>query len=442
MKRVLIISYYWPPTGGSGVQRWVKFVKYLPGAGWLPVVYTPENPEQLVVDHSLEKDLPKEAIILKQHIWEPYSLYSKLRGNKKSKNTPVEAISGAGKGSWKDRLALWIRSNLFIPDPRSLWIKPSVRFLKKYLNDNPVDVIISTGPPHSMHLIAKKVAKSMDIPWVADFRDPWTEVFYFKYLKMSKRSRNKHLKLEQSVFDQADRILVVSESMKTDTLKRLSDDRRSKISVIPNGFDEDDFSTKVSQREPFFTLTHTGLFAKEGDPDKLWKALGILSIMEPLFKEKLRIRIIGKIDPEVLESIRSAGLEDNCINMGYMDHSDVILWQQKASVLLLPLRKEPEAKAIISGKFFEYLASGRPIMAFGPVDGDLGDMIRETSSGTILDFEDEPAIRETIMTLWKEYCERGDLANTNSGAIDKYSRRSLTKSLVEILNSLPDNKKS
>ena len=435
MRRALIISYYWPPTGGSGVQRWVKFAKYLPQFGWQPVIYTPKNPEQISTDHSLVGDIPDCAIVLKRHITEPYSLYAKLTG-KKSGATPVEVISSAGKGSRRDRFALWVRSNLFVPDPRVLWIRPSAKYLKRYLRENPVDVIISTGPPHSMHLIAKKLSKKMNIPWVADFRDPWTDVFYFKHLNMSGRIRRKHKRLEMEVMEKANRILVVSGQMERDFQKRLSQEDQHKIRVIPNGYDEDDFPCETVEKESFFTLTHTGLFAKEGNPDKLWMALGELASKDSAFKEKLRIRIIGKVDPQVLSSLDKEGLSDNYINMGYLDHFEAIEWQRRASLLLLPLRKEPEAKGIVTGKFFEYLASGTEIMAFGPPDGNLAELLKETSSGMIFDFEDERAIGETVRKYWQNYLDGKLLSNSNSSHATKYSRKALTGQLVNVLNEL------
>ncbi len=186
MKRVLIISYYWPPTGGSGVQRWVKFAKYLPQEGWQPVIYTPENPEQLVVDFSLGEEVPEEVEVIRRRIFEPYSLYKKvLRGSGHSREAVEVNPVNAQNKSFVQKAAMWVRGNFFRPDPRCLWIGPSVRFLKKYIAEHPVDLIVSTGPPQSMHIIGMKIARETGLPWVADFRDPWTKIFYFKHLMMA-----------------------------------------------------------------------------------------------------------------------------------------------------------------------------------------------------------------------------------------------------------------
>ena len=209
MKRVLIISYYWPPAGGSGVQRWVKFSKYLPSEGWQPVIYTPSNPELIAEDRSLADDIPPEAEVIRKHIFEPYNAYRKLTGKTGSESGEVNPINAGSKTPWQ-RLALFVRGNFFIPDPRCFWVRPSVRFLEKYLKRHPVDIIVSTGPPHSMHLIAMKLARATGLPWVADFRDPWTRMFYFKHLSLTRWAMGRHRRLEKKVLDNASVIVAVS----------------------------------------------------------------------------------------------------------------------------------------------------------------------------------------------------------------------------------------
>jgi glycosyltransferase involved in cell wall biosynthesis len=473
LKKVLIITYYWPPSGGSGVQRWLKFAKYLPQFGWEPIIYTPENPEANAVDPALVKDISPDTTILKTKIWEPYGIYKSLLGRGKKGgdkgDKPAEAkkittatariqanLISSGNTSLSHRISLWIRGNFFIPDPRCFWIKPSVKYLKEYLKKHPVDAIVSTGPPHSMHLIAKGIAQATGIKWIADFRDPWTEIFYFKHLKLSKYAYNKQRRLEQQVLDGADAVLVVSRQMQEDFAKRTS----TPVKVITNGFDPDDFlpaephrdNATENQSTTRFSLIHTGIFVDNGNPDYLWEALGEKAKAEPQFKEDLEIRLMGQVDASVLEGIEKAGLQGNLINMGYVPHSTATMWQQKATALLLPLRKEPEAAAILTGKFFEYLASGAPILAFGPVEGDLAKALQETASGTIVDFEDKEGTRREIDTLYTEFLngkrcgQRADedvngekfvhisgSARKISPQAMKYSRKALTQKLAEIL---------
>ncbi|MBE9481851.1 MAG: glycosyl transferase family 1, partial [Bacteroidetes bacterium] len=174
MKKVLIITYYWPPSGGAGVQRWLKFVKYLREFGWEPIVYTPENPEAPDIDNSLEKDIPDNLTVIKRKIWEPYTAYKKFIGQEKEQKINAGFLSENKKPKLSENISVWIRGNFFIPDARKFWIKPSVKFLTNYLKNNPVDAMISSGPPHSMHMIALGLKQRLGIPWLADFRDPWT----------------------------------------------------------------------------------------------------------------------------------------------------------------------------------------------------------------------------------------------------------------------------
>ena len=244
MKRVLIIAYYWPPAGGSGVQRWVKFSKYLPSQGWQPVIYTPLNPEITSVDETLLADIPAEAEVIKTKIIEPYSAYRMIMGSKQSTDMKtlmssktaatggeVNPINNDGKLSLKKRLSLFIRGNFFIPDPRVWWVRGSVKFLKQYLREHPVDVIVTTGPPHSMHLIGRGLAKETGLPWIPDFRDPWTKIFYYKHLHLTGWADRKHHRLEQAVLDEATAVLTVTPAVQTDYQARTS----TPVAMITNG---------------------------------------------------------------------------------------------------------------------------------------------------------------------------------------------------------------
>ena len=216
MKKALVITYYWPPSGGAGVQRWLKFVKYLRSFGWEPVIYTPENPEFPETDHSLDKDVPGQLKVLKQPIWEPYDTYKKILGRRKDEKINAAFLSEKKKNSALENLSVWIRGNFFIPDARKFWIKPSIRFLLHYLQKDPVDVIISTGPPHSMHLIAMKVSGKLGLPWLADFRDPWTNIDFYKDLKLTSWADAIHRRLEKQVLGKADAVTVISPGMAAD----------------------------------------------------------------------------------------------------------------------------------------------------------------------------------------------------------------------------------
>lgn len=438
MKKVLIITYYWPPSGGSGVQRWLKFAKYLPKYGWQPIIYTPSNPESPATDSSLEGEVPAEAVVIKRPISEPYQAYKRLfgkGGGNKGGASVVNPINQSGKKSFIQKLSLWVRANLFIPDPRIFWVRPSVSYLTKYLEENPVDAIVSTGPPHSMHLIARELHRRTGIRWVADFRDPWTEIFYFKHLPMTFWAKKRHKHLERSVVREADAVVSVTRQMTSDFAALLEDDAsKGKLHTICNGYDESDFITlgEVAP-EKTFTLTHTGLFSADGNPLNLWRVLAELCCEDPGFKRDLKIRLIGNVDREVLDAIDSKGLTPNLENMGYLPHSQIPAIQQSAWGLLLPLRNEPESKAILAGKFFEYLAAGRPIVAFGPQDGEMARVLKETHSGVIFEWDETSTLKKQILDLYRIYCSGIRATDADRTAITKYSRRTLTSEMVKVL---------
>ncbi|MBR2065227.1 MAG: glycosyltransferase family 4 protein [Bacteroidales bacterium] len=436
MKRVLIISYYWPPTGGSGVQRWVKFAKYLPEEGWQPVIYTPENPEQLAVDTTLEAEIPVETEIIKTHITEPYGLYKKfLRRSGHSKEAVEVNPVNAQNKSFAQKAAMWVRGNFFRPDPRCLWIRPSVKFLKKYLKEHPVDLIVSTGPPQSMHMIGLRLAEGTGLPWIADFRDPWTKIFYFKHLSMTKTTERWHEKMEKKVLDNASAVVAVSPLVQKDFQSMT----KTPVELITNGFDECDFPQGECHEadggpDRDFIITHTGLFAADGNPTTLWEVLSERCSKDEKFKKHLKIKLIGKTDDQIKNAIAEAGLKDNVIDMGYQPHAKAIEEQRTASLLILPLRKEPEYKAVLPGKLFEYLASLRPVLGIGQPDGAMSMILDSTKAGVVLDWEDKASIGKFIEQCWKKHLE-GRLTASDAD-ISQFSRRNLTRRMAQLFEKL------
>lgn len=437
MKKVLVITYYWPPSGGSGVQRWLKTSKYLPEFGWEPVIYTPENPDVNSIDESLLSDVSPDLKVIKRKITEPYGFYKIITGKKKGEHLQANIVSSEKKG-FVQKISAYIRANWFIPDPRCWWIKPSVKFLKNYIKslapENRPSAIISTGPPHSMHLIARDIHKDMNIPWIADFRDPWTNIFYFKHLGLSAKSLRKHKALEASVLNEADKVVVVTGQMKSEFSTGEYAGLEDKIYVISNGFDPDDFSSvkKAETDDGKFVVAHTGLMPESANPDMLWKVLGDGVKSDPGFKEKLLIVTMGQTDASVKNDIAENGLSDNFKDLGYVSHSTSISWMKRADILLLPLRKEKESKAILTGKFFEYLAAGNNILAFGPTDGDLAKALSETGSGIICEFNDENSIKNAFAKLQKPLNPTPE----QMAERQKYSRRSGAENFAELLNQI------
>lgn len=438
MKRVLIITYYWPPSGGSGVQRWLKMSKYLPEFGWQPVIYTAENAEYPVEDPSLEKDVCPETEVIHRPITEPYSFYKKLLGIKKEQKVKAGFIdeSGQQKG-WKGRLSIWIRGNFFVPDARCWWVKPSVKYLKAYLKEHPVDVIISTGPPHSMHLIAMKLKKALGIPWVADFRDPWTEIDYYGDLHLSHRADRKHHRLEHEVLTKADNVVAVGWDM-AEGLEKLG---ANHVYTIPNGFDWDLQATPMPEPlTPEFTLTHVGIIGANRNDHQLWKALNELASNNEDFHKALRIKLVGQVDQSVVSAITENNLQDNTEFIPYMPHDQVFQLQQTSQVLLLLINNTPNAKGILTGKLFEYLASGRPILCIGPEDGDAARIITEAHAGQTVNFDDKDKMKVVIHKLYKGWTENG-LTSNGSTDIERYSRKALASEYVRLLDKTNTNQR-
>lgn len=440
MKRVLIISYYWPPTGGSGVQRWVKFAKYLPQEGWQPVIYTPENPEQLAVDASLEAEVPAEAEIVKTRIIEPYELYRKFLRKSGHGEAAVEVNPvNAQNKSLLQKAAMWVRGNLFRPDPRCLWIGPSVRFLKNYLKDHPVDLIVSTGPPQSMHMIGRRLSLETGLPWIADFRDPWTKIFYFKHLSMMPSTQKWHRRMEKKVLDDASAVVAVSPLVQQEFQVMT----QTSVELITNGFDECDFPEGRAEKaaggpDNDFVITHTGLFAADGNPTVLWKVLADKCKADDSFRKHLKIKLVGKTDSQITGSLEAAGLSDNVINLGYQPHAVAVEEQRAASLLILPLRKEPEYKAVLPGKLFEYLASWRPVLGIGQTDGAMSIILNTTKTGLVLDWNDEASLARFIELCWQRHL-KGELT-VEDADLTQFTRKELTRRMAALFDRVTTQK--
>lgn len=421
--KVLIITYYWPPAGGSGVQRWLKFVKYLRDFNIEPIIYTVQNTKYAIEDSSLLAEVPDGIEVLRQPIFEPNSLFSSF--GKKNKKQSSGFLNP--NPSFFGRIIQYIRANYFIPDARKFWIKPSVKYLTDYLQKHHVDAIISTGPPHSMHMIAMLVKEKTGIKWISDFRDPWTEIDYFHQLPLTKRSKSKHLELEKKVITSSDALIVVGE-----TMKESFDKLNSNIHVITNGFDEESRNENVDI-DSNFTITHIGMMNADRNPTVLWEALKEIVKKNDEFRKDLKIQLVGKIAPEVEESIRDFD-ENNIVLIDYVNHQEAKVFQRKSQLLLLAINNVPSAKGILTGKLFEYLQANRPILGVGPTDGDAAEIIKRTNSGIMIDFDAAAQMKEEILRYYEMF-KNAEL-NLGNQNIKKYHRKELTKELSEILASL------
>lgn len=429
MKKVLVITYYWPPSGGGGVQRWLKFVKYLPQFGWEPIVYTPENPEYPSLDQSLLKDVSPDLKIIRHSIFEPYGFYKRFVGLKKGDKINTGFLSESKKPKKAEGIAVWIRGNLFIPDARKFWIKPSVSYLSNYLKENPVDVVVTTGPPHSMHLIGFGLKKKLGLKWVADFRDPWTNIDFYEELKLSSWADKKHHRLEQKVLDNADGIIGVGKGYIENLL---TIPKTTPIKIITNGFDEDDFENIIYAEREEFTISHFGSMNKTRNPEGLWKALSKIKVKNPELFKIVKVKLFGKVDHMIISSAAKYGLADKVELVDYIPHDKMMKELVNSSLLLLIINNISQGNRLIPGKVFEYIGSGKPILGLGTIDSEIAEILKESESGKMLDWNDVGEIEAYIITELNK-SKNEDLPNRNK---HKYSRKFLTNKLVQFLNDI------
>ncbi len=429
MKKVLIVTYYWPPSGGSGVQRWLKFVKYLPQFGWTPYVLTPSNPSFAIRDESLVKDVPDKVSVIKLPIWEPYGLFfwfSKVFGKKELKQS--DFISTGKKSAFR-KISAWIRGNFFIPDARVFWVKPAVIFLKEFIKSNDIQTIITTGPPHSIHLIGLRLKKrSPSLRWIADFRDPWTEWDLLDTLSLTARAWNTHRKMEQQVLMQADRVITIAPFH----ARRLESLSGRKVEVITNGFDEDDFSEIKRVKTSRFTIRHIGMVDELRDPRPVMEVLSELCAGDPEFASHLSVGFIGNVNSEFKDYVTSRpALQAITVFIDHLPHDQLLKLYGETDLQLLVLAHTAIAPGNLPGKFFEYLASGNPILALGPVKGDAGEVLGQTKTGEIFERHDKEGIRASILRFYGRW-QRGEV---DPKSISFFTRKNLTAQLVRLLES-------
>lgn len=426
MKKVLIITYYWPPAGGPGVQRWLKFVKYLPEHHIHPIVYCPKNPSYPTLDHTLSKEVDSKITVLKHPIKEPLR-FLKMLFKTKTNTLSKGGIPDSKKQGLFERFLLFVRGNFFVPDARIFWVKPSIKFLSSYISKHQIDTIITTGPPHSVHLIGMQLKTQHHLQWYADFRDPWTDISYHKNLNLTHSAKQKHLKLERQVLNTSDHIIVTS----SQTKKLFSKITKHPISVITNGFDNENRSPVPLDSE--FSLTHIGSLLDQRNPMLLWEVLSELTEELPDFKSQFQLVLVGNVSAEIRATIESAGLKSYLNLVGSVAHNEAVNYQSKTQVLLLIEANTREASYIIPGKLFEYLNANRPIVALGPKQSDIPSILEDTNTGFYFDYENKSALKSHILTLYKRY--KNNTLSVDSKQTERFSRKYCTQQLAELLKS-------
>ena len=422
MKRVLIITYYWPPSGGSGVQRWLKFVKYLPGLDWMPTIITTENGDYPAIDESLLKDVPSIIKVIRTKTLTFGNLFHKVI----RKKIPYGSLDTNKDDSFLRKISIWIRLNFIIPDARKIWNKQAFKAASKELLTNKYDVLITTGPPHSTHLIGLKLKRKFKIKWLIDFRDPWTKMGYLKNVKRWKLSTFFDSILERKVINNCDVAIAVS--------KKITDDFNNirKIHLIKNGYDPEDFEqTKIIEKQDFFSMNYFGTIPSESSPVPILKAVNLL------FEKSINnihLNFYGNVSDIVKMELKEND-ENNLITFhSYLPHNEMLNLLVNSSMLLLIINKVKNNKGILTGKIFEYIGSGVPVLGIGPEDGEAAQILRETESGKMFYYDQIEEITEFIEEKYNDWKNRKKRTITKK--VENYSRINLTRKLAEILNEI------
>ena len=425
MKKILIITYYWPPSGGAGVQRWLKFVKYLPEFGWEPVILTvdPRYASYPQRDESLAAEIDPNCKVYTTKSFELYNLYKWISGKKE---VPYGGFANESKEGLFQKVSKFLRGNFLLPDPRRGWNKYALKKAAELINQFNIETVVTTSPPHSTQLIGLSLKRQFNIRWIADLRDPWTDIYYYNQFKHTTLARNIDLRYERQVVENADLVVTVSEDVKRIFAGKSTLNIAVKTVVIPNGFDEDDFNIKQVPVETKKVITYTGTISEAYPVDCFLEAL--CGLDEEL-KSQILIRFVGKVPPSVVQKFRNTQLEIELV--GYVDHPKSIEYLLRSNLLLLIIPDVKNNNGILTGKFFEYLAAQKPILAIGPKEGDLAKIIQDTHCGELFDYQDSEGMR-----LFLEANLNHTAIISNGEKAGEYSRKQLTRKIAQLLNPL------
>ena len=432
MKRILIITYYWPPSGGAGVQRWVKLSKYFSKQGIIPYVITvdPSRASYALLDQTLNDDVDSNVKIIHTKTNEPYGIYKTLTGKKE---IPFGGFTNEEKQlNFSQKFARFIRGNLFLPDARVGRNKFAFRAACKLIEEEKVDAIITTSPPHSTQLVGLKLKKKYNLPWLADLRDPWTGIYYYDKLYLTNFSKRRDAKMEKSVLENADGVVVVSDDIKRNLLSKSEKLEEKKFHVIPNGFDEEDFNKVVAEpKEKEFVISYTGTLSND------YRLEGFLEAVKKLVVENtsVRLHITGSMPVSIKDKIENAA-KGKVRFKSHVNHHEAIAQMKAADLLLLIIPDAKGNKGILTGKLFEYLASLKPILCIGPVDGDAGKIIENCKAGKIFDYDNGNEMYSFLSKKISEWKVNGKVEGGDFETIKKFSRKEQAKEVISVLKGI------
>ncbi|WP_225986420.1 glycosyltransferase family 4 protein [Rufibacter sp. LB8] len=428
---VLFLTYYWPPSGGGGVQRCLKFVKHLPEFGITPTVITVDENQASypILDQSLLAEVPDNIHVIRTGTREPFEFYKKLTGKK---DIPFGGFANTGKENWKQKLFKFLRGNLFIPDPRVGWNRFALDAATKVMKRKPIQAILTSSPPHSTQLIGLKLKKKFGLKWIADMRDPWTDIYYYQDLNHTALAQKLDASYEREVLENADAVLVVSDDMKRLFLQKSASLDPNKIHVIPNGYDEADFVHPSTSSSEEFIITYTGTITEAYNIEGFLQALCETVTRNPFIRYKLRF--VGKVSLEVKRQVEAAGLPLITEYIDYVPHEESIKYLMASTALLMAIPDVPNNFGILTGKLFEYLAANKPIICIGPIHGDVDRILDECGAGRVFHYSGYEVILDHLLQMSKTWKINPnlDLPIIN---YTQYSRRALTEKLAALLVS-------
>ncbi len=435
MAKVLIITYYWPPSGGSGVQRWVYFARHLRELGFEPIVISVDETKASYkfIDESFG-NLVKEVEVHKTDTFEVLKLYSKIMGGDDRKFIP-QGFAGEKKPGFFQRVSRFIRGNFFIPDARVGWVKYARAKAEEIIKREGIKTVITTGPPHSTHLVGLHLKKKLDIDWFADLRDPWTEIYYNELLFQTNYAKSVNKRLEKKVLETANKVTTVGPTLAALLADKLASTQKAKVNVLYNGYDSDKMAGL-----PAYTKSNKFIIS----------FIGILSDSQPInaFVDGLRLFFMEVDDAINNVEFHSAGevsngIEQNLLQVmpaarivkhGYLPHQKALAQMSASDLLFNSLAEMPESKLLISGKLMEYLASGRPVLCLGDTGGDAANLLNKFERSAIFardEAEKIAAFIKDIYLLWQKN-ENGSIARPG---IEEYSRRAVTQKLATLIKN-------
>ncbi len=434
MKKLLVITYYFPPSGGAGVQRVLKFVKYLREFDIEPIVLTVQDGDFPTRDESLLHEIPSNIKIYRTKIFEPYTLYRKLTGKPPDAPVDVNNIPKPGeKRSFAEHVAEFVRSNFFIPDARIGWLPIAKKYALKVIAEDKIDCLYSSSPPYTTALIAKSLAKKTRLPWIAGFRDPWTG-----FLSTPIRyglAKKIDTYLERSVYQKCDIMEVAWKGIGKDFQKKYPDIDASKIVYIENGFDDADIPTLTFPKNERFTITYTGSMYGKRSPKPFLDAVKSLISKGNIDPKKIKLNFIGRFGANLLPLFEDEGLYGTVEVNGYMPHSESVKALLKSDALLLVVDDAEGSEEIVPGKVYEYIGTSRPVITLA-LEGAIASLIRETNAGMVANFRNSAEIESVVRYYYRAFWNGEKLWQGNSNAIKKYTRREATRKLADLVKRL------